>query len=324
MTPLRKREIAERQKVLVKRHIVVDILHRRDARKSPAVTSPLQRKSVGQDITPIETRVIVVDLISGKILVGITAVTVERERHGIVHTQPLCRPPCRLPSQIASLLLVGLVSVIAVGVVSSPEIEISRYAHAQILAEQSILRRGEPYRLPFAGLAHYARALIVERRQSVDIDLPGHGVATVQSALRTAYHLHSAHVGQIEVVCILIEKRHIVDRQTHSRLIHARPYAADVDTRSHAAAIVGHIEIGRDLADALQRAYIQTLYTALAKHRRRCRLQTYIGRLFYGSHRHLLKPFCRIRSHLVLTAVGQHRERLRRRHGHSHQCNDFF
>ena len=157
--------------------------------------TPLYGQTVGEDIASVETCVVVVDLLAGEIFVGISAVAVKSERHRVVQSDAFRRAPCGLPPQAAPLFLVGLVAAVKIGIVASAIIEISGDAHAEIVAEQRVLRRRHANRLPLAGLAHDAGSLIVERREGVNIDLTGHRVASVESALRASYYLHAADIG---------------------------------------------------------------------------------------------------------------------------------
>ncbi len=65
----------------------------------------------------------------------------------------------------------------------------SRYAHAEIIAQHGVLRHAHVHYRTITRLSHNALSGEIERRERVDVDHTRHGVPPVQGALRTAHHL---------------------------------------------------------------------------------------------------------------------------------------
>ena len=102
-------------------------------------------------------------------------------------------------------------------------------------------------------------ARIGERRTCIGLDQTTHGVASVESTLWTAQHLDALDVGEVEVESRLVVEWDIIYIESHGRVVDARTDTAYIHGAGEARTIVGHEEVGRDLADALERRDLEFL-----------------------------------------------------------------
>ena len=79
LTRLRQREVGQGSKVLIKRHVVINILITSDARQRVVGIAFLYRQTVHNCCAAIETGVVISNLPSGGILVGITTLAAYRQ-----------------------------------------------------------------------------------------------------------------------------------------------------------------------------------------------------------------------------------------------------
>ena len=148
-----------------------------------------------------------------------------------------------------------------------------------------------------------ACALIVERRQGIDIHQASQRVAPVQGVLWAAHHLEACNVQEVKVIVLFSYHRHVVDGQSHGRLVDARADAAHIHRRGHAAAIVGDEQVGHQVGCRLDRQHLVAL-SLPAVDDRQCRcLGAHVAALLDGGHRHLVQR----------QGVGQRRGYLGRR-----------
>lgn len=130
---------------------------------------------------------------------------------------------------------------------------------------------------------------IAQWRQSVDVHHASHGVAAEKCALRTTKHLHFGNVHHVEVVVFLAQHRHIVDVQAQCGLVDARAQTAHIYGGSHAAAIVGNVDVGHHVGCRLCASYAVALQVVASDFCCRNGKVTNVCALFDSRHGHLLQ-----------------------------------
>ncbi len=259
MAALLHYEVIHRLEVLVKPHLVIKILDAGNACHRHIFAEPFHRQTVRQRIAAIITCIVIVYLTVVGFFIGITALTRQSERRHIVDEHLRGRTPLRAPAEIESLFRAGACIVVMVAVETVAECHRPHESHIKIASHLLIGAYGHP-RLRAGGYpAHHTVAPVMHGPHGIYVHLTAHGVAAIESALRAADHLDALYVEEVGVVIVLIKDRHIVYIQSHNGLVHTAAEAAHIDARGHAAAIIGYIEVGSNLAHCLEGAHAPSL-----------------------------------------------------------------
>ena len=112
-------------------------------------------------------------------------------------------------------------------------------------------RSAQPPGVAAAVFGQQTRSLVGEGREGVDVHHAAHRVAPVERRLGAAQDFDALDVGQLGVVAVLVEDRHVVDVHAHDGLVDAGAETAHVDRRGHARAVVGDVEVGNALRKLL-------------------------------------------------------------------------
>ncbi len=95
-------------------------------------------------------------------------------------------------------------------------------------------------------------------RQCPYVYLSAHGVAAVEHSLSSAQNLYRFDVGEVEVVGVFVQHRHIVDGESHHRLVHPCTYATHIYARGHSGAIGRHMEVRCDFPELVCAFHLQS------------------------------------------------------------------
>ena len=222
-------EIVVDSEILVQRHVVVQILVAGDARHNEVVEGLANRQTVNNRCAAVETRVVIGNLASFNPLIGVTALTARRDRRHIGHVPAVLVAPLEFGSGAEHAFPVTAAAIELVGELATGRIVLSRQRQTQVLLEQGVVACPHAPRAVVGTLDDSACALVVERRQGIDVHQTAQGVAAVQGVLWPAHHLHAGDIHQVKVVILLGHHGHVVDSQTHCGLVDACADAADID-----------------------------------------------------------------------------------------------
>ncbi len=252
MALLRQRKVVLWQEILIERHVVIDILKPCNRRNRYIVSKPAHRQSVDNRRSTIKASVIIVYLTGFIRCIGIAALTGHRGPRAVFQHKRLRRTPRSLHFAKPLTLCVNLLAVIQIAEESIGSIVGADNGQTELLCWTQINRSIRTPRITHAILYQTSYSGIFQRRQRRHIYHATHSVAAVKYALRAPYHLDMVEVGNIEVVSVLVEQRHIVDIHRHDRLVDTSAQTSDIYRRGHTRAIARHIKIGRYFANILQ------------------------------------------------------------------------
>ena len=108
-------EIWQWKEILVKRHIVVDILVACHSGEQEFLVLPFNCQSVEKGIAAVETRVVVVDFTGAYKFVGVSALAHYRHACRIQHCQSFFRNPFQFKRCPHGILFVAFLTVICIG-----------------------------------------------------------------------------------------------------------------------------------------------------------------------------------------------------------------
>ncbi len=197
-------EVALRQKVLVERHVVAQIVESGDGGKGESGTIPTHCDTVSDTAATVEHWVVIVDLARLGRGIGISALINEISREDILDIDHARRTPHRTPSQRLLIASSGLAAIIEVAEVAALIGIVEVEAHGHFPAKTLVEPDGVAQRSVGSHAGHHAHPLIVHGRYGVDIHQTGYGVATVERGLRTAQHFYALHIGHLEIESVFI------------------------------------------------------------------------------------------------------------------------
>ena len=255
-------------------------LIRRCSREVHLLASVREYQSVAKRVAHICAGVVVVHIVQHILLhivehIGIATLVAITQRGRVIDLPAATQVADQAHTTTAALAIVYVAAI--VGIIEEAllhAVVISTYRVTEFtISATSVIRRLGTKRDTRAVFQLRPDALIVHRREGVDIHLATHRVTAIECALRAAQQLNTRHIEHIEVVVVLIKVGHAVHRKTNDRLVDTRTEATNVDRRGHLRAVVGLVEVGHDGREVLDREDALLLQKRGVDNARRYRLR---------------------------------------------------
>ena len=148
--------------------------------------------------------------------------------------------------QLSACLLVVVSSLARGGIAEEACLRIVESAHHQgYVLSQSLIVRSLKIAVTTTAIAYpHVGALIVEGIARIESHQSALGILSVECALRTSQHVHTAQLIGVQIESRLAHHGYSVHVHTDGRAVHTAAYASHIDCRRETTAIVGHYEIG--------------------------------------------------------------------------------
>ena len=274
-------EHRSRREILVEIHGIEKQLDTRDRAEVPSVPPDACPETVSDADSLVRTLVIVIHRKQFPVIpqpVWITALLVERDREGIVHTD-------LLPAQLAphpEIQCIGTVTVLACEVIGIESVGMPVSDHC---TRTAFIDRSPGADRGRGTVLHPATDSLIRRRcEGFHRQDAGHGIASVQCSLRPAVHVHATYVKELEIIIVLVEDRDIVNVEPDHGIVYPRAEAPHIYGGCHRGAIVRNQQSRHDQREIPRRVDAAVLNPG---HHEGCHGRRYLRnlkRLFHGGH----------------------------------------
>ncbi len=177
--------------------------------------------TVAQCYALVERRVVVVNILFVDKVVGVASLVDFRGGSSVLDRETLCGVVVKLKATTKGLLPVAKLPRGNICKEPIGRVIVDSNSSAELFVVLLVERPLELVGITATILRREANALVVHRRDSVDVDNSSHSVAPIERRLRTAKYLHPLDIHYIEVEGIFIKVRYIVDIESNYRVVDA-------------------------------------------------------------------------------------------------------